>query len=63
MTENNEPTIPKSKRIYRHCQNRSCQMRLKTRQYLICASCRIAGAWGMFVAGALVGLAKAVGWL
>lgn len=46
-------------RVYRHCRNPRCAARLKTRQRGLCASCRLAGAWGAglaFVAGAALQL-------
>lgn len=53
--------VPMNKRvrIYRHCRN--CDARLKTGQQVLCPSCRVAGAWGAFLVGALVAAMKVVG--
>jgi hypothetical protein len=61
MTEQIETPPARKTRVYRHCQNRYCGMRLKTRQHVLCASCQAAGAWGAVLAFVISGLLKALG--
>lgn len=54
-------TVPRSRRVYRRCRNPQCQARLKTRQHVLCASCRLAGGYGALVAGVVGAALKVLG--